>query len=104
MANNTIIQKSEFVADSTFSCLKAKIAYRGNRPWKNDLRLAGKVTAATRSYRQIEAKISVLWCIKKLNSAIAGEAILWPIYMSSEVIFWSNDSVLRATSQTRNFH
>ena len=45
-----------------------------------DPRLADTVMAAARSHRQIEAMTLVLWCIKKINSAIAGKAILGPIY------------------------
>ena len=45
-----------------------------------DLRLTDTVTAATRSYRQIEDMALLLCCIKKLKSAIAGKVIFRPIY------------------------
>ena len=46
-----------------------------------DPRLADTVMAAARSHLQIKAMALVLSCIKKkINSAIAGKAILGPIY------------------------
>ena len=45
------------------------------------IRLADTELAATRSHRQIEA-LALVFCgiEKKLNPAVAGKAILWPIY------------------------
>ena len=45
------------------------------------LRLADTELAVTSSYREIEVLLLVFWCIqKKIDPAVAGKAILWPIY------------------------
>ena len=47
------------------------------------LRLADIELTATRSGRQIEAIPFVIWCIKKVNPAIAQKFISGPIYTNT---------------------
>ena len=44
------------------------------------LRLADIELEATSSYRQIKGPLLVFGCIENVNPAVAGKAILWPIY------------------------
>ena len=44
------------------------------------LRLVDTELAAPRSYRQIKVLVVVFRYIEKFNPAVAGKAILWPIF------------------------